>query len=74
MHSNPENSAQTARHYRYDAQISLPLVIDTEQERALFIKSATFYILQNARIKLNPKKLYMVRIQLVLIGNSLLYY
>ncbi|KAK6100319.1 Clusterin-associated protein-1 family protein [Brugia pahangi] len=45
--------------HRYDAQISIPLVIETEQERAFFIKSATFYILQKARIKLNPKKLYM---------------
>uniref|UniRef100_A0A915PSB9 Clusterin-associated protein 1 n=1 Tax=Setaria digitata TaxID=48799 RepID=A0A915PSB9_9BILA len=45
--------------HRYDVQISLPLVIDTEQERAIFIKSAAFYILQKARIKLNPKKLYM---------------
>uniref|UniRef100_A0A1I7W3N0 Clusterin-associated protein 1 n=2 Tax=Loa loa TaxID=7209 RepID=A0A1I7W3N0_LOALO len=45
--------------HRYDAQISIPLVIETEQERAFFIKSATFYILQKTRIKLNPKKLYM---------------
>ncbi|CAG9534554.1 unnamed protein product [Cercopithifilaria johnstoni] len=45
--------------HRYDAQISIPLVIETELERAFFIKSATFYIFQKARIKLNPKKLYM---------------
>lgn len=46
--------------FRYDPQISIPLVIDTEQERAFFIKSATYYIMQKSRIKLNPKKLYMV--------------
>ncbi|MCP9258457.1 Clusterin-associated protein 1 [Dirofilaria immitis] len=45
--------------HRYDAQIPLPLVIDTEQERTFFIKSAAYYIFQKARIKLNPKKLYM---------------
>uniref|UniRef100_A0A158Q892 Clusterin-associated protein 1 n=1 Tax=Elaeophora elaphi TaxID=1147741 RepID=A0A158Q892_9BILA len=49
--------------HRYDAQISIPLAIETELERAFFIKSATFYILQKARIKLNPKKLYMVLIR-----------
>ncbi|VDN03256.1 unnamed protein product [Thelazia callipaeda] len=44
---------------KYDDQTSLSLLLETEQDRILFIKSATFHIFQKARIKLNPRKLYM---------------
>ncbi|RCN42553.1 hypothetical protein ANCCAN_11464 [Ancylostoma caninum] len=33
---------------------------ETEQDRVLFIKQAVLLLLQNSRLKLNPRKLYQV--------------
>lgn len=44
--------------HRFDPNSHLPTILDTEQERVVFIKTAVLILLQKARIKLNPKKLY----------------
>lgn len=44
---------------RYDPNVSLPTDTDTEQDRVIFIKSASQYVATKAHIKLNTKKLYM---------------
>uniref|UniRef100_A0A915APY9 Clusterin-associated protein 1 n=1 Tax=Parascaris univalens TaxID=6257 RepID=A0A915APY9_PARUN len=43
---------------RFDPNSRLPAIVDTEQERVVFIKTAVLILLQKARIKLNPRKLY----------------
>ncbi|KAK6043156.1 hypothetical protein COOONC_19340 [Cooperia oncophora] len=37
----------------------------TEQERVLFIKQAVLLLLQNSRLRLNPRRLYQVRLDYV---------
>ncbi|CAJ0587536.1 unnamed protein product, partial [Mesorhabditis spiculigera] len=44
---------------RYEPNALMSTKCSTEQERVIFIKSAVLLLIQNARIKLNPKKLYM---------------
>ena len=48
---------------RFNPNATLPEALDTEQERVIFIKAAVLSLLQNARIKLNPKKLYQVNFE-----------
>ncbi|KHN73587.1 Clusterin-associated protein 1 [Toxocara canis] len=43
---------------RFDPNTRVSTILDTEQERVIFIKSVVLILLQKARIKLNPKKLY----------------
>lgn len=43
---------------RFDPDYDLPLTIDSEQDRVIFIKTAALFFVQRARIKVNPKKLY----------------
>ncbi|VDK49960.1 unnamed protein product [Anisakis simplex] len=43
---------------RFDPNCRISTMLDTEQERVIFVKSAVLILLQKARIKLNPKKLY----------------
>lgn len=44
---------------RYDPNVSLPTDTDTEQDRVIFIKSASQFVATKAHIKLNTKRLYM---------------
>lgn len=43
---------------RYDPNVELPMDVDTEQDRVLFIKSVAQFMATKAHIKLNTKKLY----------------
>ncbi|XP_074637735.1 clusterin-associated protein 1-like [Acropora palmata] len=43
---------------RYDPNAELPLDVDTEQDRVLFIKSLAQFMATKAHIKLNTKRLY----------------
>uniref|UniRef100_A0A914WEN0 Clusterin associated protein 1 n=1 Tax=Plectus sambesii TaxID=2011161 RepID=A0A914WEN0_9BILA len=43
---------------RYDPDSDIPMVLDTEQDRVIFVKTAALFLVQKARIKVNPKKLY----------------
>ncbi|XP_013381095.1 clusterin-associated protein 1 [Lingula anatina] len=43
---------------RYDPNADLPLDVDTEQDRVIFIKSVAQFMATKAHIKLNTKKLY----------------
>ncbi|VDD87409.1 unnamed protein product [Enterobius vermicularis] len=61
---------------RFNPNATLPEALDTEQERVIFIKAAVLSLLQNARIKLNPKKLYQAdgfAVQELIIPVQLLY-
>lgn len=63
-------------HIRYDPDYDLPLVIETEQDRVIFIKTAALFMIQKARIKVNPKKLYQAdgyAVQEMLKISSVLY-
>ncbi|XP_076333631.1 clusterin-associated protein 1-like isoform X2 [Tachypleus tridentatus] len=44
---------------RYDPNVDLPMDIDTQQDRVIFIKSVAHFMLTKAQIRLNMKKLYM---------------
>ncbi|XP_064481196.1 clusterin-associated protein 1-like [Ornithodoros turicata] len=44
---------------RYDPDVDIPLDIDVEQDRVMFIKSACHIIAIKAHVKLNARKLYM---------------
>jgi clusterin-associated protein 1 len=43
---------------RYDPDADLPMDVDTEQDRVLFVKSVAQFMATKAHIKLNTKKLY----------------
>ncbi|KXJ26566.1 clusterin-associated protein 1 [Exaiptasia diaphana] len=43
---------------RYDPNAELPIDVDTEQDRVLFIKAVAQFMATKAHIKLNTKKLY----------------
>ncbi|XP_031575256.1 clusterin-associated protein 1 homolog [Actinia tenebrosa] len=43
---------------RYDPNAELPMDVDTEQDRVLFIKAVAQFMATKAHIKLNTKKLY----------------
>ncbi|KAJ7390189.1 Clusterin-associated protein 1 [Desmophyllum pertusum] len=43
---------------RYDPNVELPMDVDTEQDRVLFIKSVAQFMATKAHIKLNTKKMY----------------
>lgn len=43
---------------RYDPNVELPMDVDTEQDRVLFIKAVAQFMATKAHIKLNTKKLY----------------
>ncbi|RWS08918.1 Clusterin-associated protein 1-like protein, partial [Dinothrombium tinctorium] len=45
--------------YRYDPSIDIPLEIETEQDRVIFIKTCAQLVATKAYIKLNTKKLYL---------------
>ncbi|XP_001630036.2 clusterin-associated protein 1 [Nematostella vectensis] len=43
---------------RYDPNVELPMDVETEQDRVLFIKAVAQFMATKAHIKLNTKKLY----------------
>jgi len=43
---------------RYDPNTDIPMDVDTENDRVLFIKSVAQFMMTKAHIKLNTKKLY----------------
>uniref|UniRef100_A0A915IM93 Clusterin-associated protein 1 n=1 Tax=Romanomermis culicivorax TaxID=13658 RepID=A0A915IM93_ROMCU len=43
---------------RFDPDHDISLQIETEQDRIIFIKTICLFLLQKARLKINPKKLY----------------
>uniref|UniRef100_A0A0N5AWR3 Clusterin-associated protein 1 n=1 Tax=Syphacia muris TaxID=451379 RepID=A0A0N5AWR3_9BILA len=61
---------------RFNPNSRLPDALTTEQERVVFIKSVVFCLLQSARIKLNPKKLYQAdgyAVQELIVPVQILY-
>uniref|UniRef100_A0AC34QUE8 Clusterin-associated protein 1 n=1 Tax=Panagrolaimus sp. JU765 TaxID=591449 RepID=A0AC34QUE8_9BILA len=44
---------------KFDPNVRIPKVKETESDRILFIKSCILALMQKARIKLNPRNLYM---------------
>uniref|UniRef100_A0A914CCT9 Clusterin-associated protein 1 n=1 Tax=Acrobeloides nanus TaxID=290746 RepID=A0A914CCT9_9BILA len=43
---------------RFDPNVRVPKLLDTESDRVIFIKTCVLSLIQKARVKLNPKKLY----------------
>ena len=46
--------------FRFDPNVRIPKNKETENDRILFVKTCVLALMQKARIKLNPRNLYMV--------------